>query len=280
MKTSFLATASVLLVTFVILVGATPEWDDLKVTWGVNIFSKFKSQPRTMADAVNNGFKHVGPKICDGSNRYNGLAYVKDNDYALTLLYDINGFIAGIQIGITEDQAEQTKYPSPKLRPPFVNDGYTMDRWVLTAYFTDPSKICTEGRTKEQFDEEGTGENLWIQTNANPMKLMKIAKKEENIEAPWVKGKCFYTMGNHYWYNITDNMDCNAFFPVFLLYNEEKLNGFGWALVADLPSSHYEHPGKETFGLFMESVPKCLTNRGPISTMHIYMTSFPWLNAC
>ncbi|GFO02751.1 hypothetical protein PoB_002925600, partial [Plakobranchus ocellatus] len=151
---------------------------------------------------------------------------------------------------ITVDQAVKEKYPTEKLRPPFVNDGYSMTRYVLTAYFTNASKICTEGRTKEQFDKEGTGENLWIQIDSNPMRLMKIAKREADIASPWVKGKCFYTMGKHYWYNINDNMDCEGFFPVFLLYNDGKLNAFGWALVADLPSSHYEHPGKETFGAF------------------------------
>ena len=31
-------------------------WDDLKVTWGVNPFTSYKSLPRTATDAINQGW--------------------------------------------------------------------------------------------------------------------------------------------------------------------------------------------------------------------------------
>jgi hypothetical protein len=60
-------------------------------------------------------------------------------------------------------------------------------------------------------------------------------------------------MGQHYWYNVSRNMDCKDFFPVFLLYNKNGfLTGFGSNVVAQamtsekLPfGSYWEHPAGE-----------------------------------
>ena len=54
----------------------------------------------------------------------------------------------------------------------------------------------------------------------------------------------FVFTGNHYWYNISQNMDCKDFFPVFLLYNGGKLNAFGWAIGGDAQDKNFEHPEK------------------------------------
>lgn len=260
-------------------VDSAPEWNDLRVTWGLNVQTDFQQQPRTALEAQKQGFHPVGFKTCNGSGVYNGFAYAKDEDYALTLLYDIKGYIAGIQIGVTQEQYEKTGYPSTKIQPPFV---HSEERYVLTAYFTDPSRICTRGRTQQQFETEGTGTDLWIQTGNRPTDVTRIPKKEMNVSSTkWSEGKCFVSMGKHYWYDIKVGMDCEAFFPVFLLYNGGKLNAFGWALLADLQSSHYEHPGVSVIGAFMKQVPHCvskITHR--LSTMHIYLTSTPMLDAC
>jgi len=71
--------------------------------------------------------------------------------------------------------------------------------------------------------------------------------------------------------------------PIFLLYNKGKLNGFGWALNADLPSSRYEHPPVSALSAFFQSAPKFLSDpkqTGILSTLHIYMDSTPLLNFC
>ena len=49
-------------------------------------------------------------------------------------------------------------------------------------------------------------------------------------------------LGRHYWYNISANMDCNDFYPMFLLYNRDRLTGFGWVAQGNADSSRYEHP--------------------------------------
>ncbi|KAK3771298.1 hypothetical protein RRG08_024375 [Elysia crispata] len=126
-----------------LLFDGDPKWDGLKVTWGPNPLSSsyFVSQPRTAADAVNQGFQKISD--CDVNAKWRGARYVKGGDYSLILLYDVNGYIAGIQT------SSIGKYPKQQLQPPYVDDG---DRWVVSAYFTDPSKICTTGRTADEFN--------------------------------------------------------------------------------------------------------------------------------
>lgn len=41
------------------LFGGGETWDDLKVTWGLNPFTSYNSMPRTVEDAVNNGWTLV-----------------------------------------------------------------------------------------------------------------------------------------------------------------------------------------------------------------------------
>ena len=52
-------------------------------------------------------------------------------------------------------------------------------------------------------------------------------------------------LGQHYWYDISNDMDCEDFFPFFLLYNSDVLNGFGFATAANLDSKRIEHPPKD-----------------------------------
>ena len=52
--------------------------------------------------------------------------------------------------------------------------------------------------------------------------------------------------GRHYWYNISADMSCDDFFPVFLLYNRDRLTGFGWVARGNANSPRYEHPSSNS----------------------------------
>ena len=43
--------------------------------------------------------------------------------------------------------------------------------YLTTAYFVDPNIICNGGRTQEDFDIQGTGNVLLIQTGTTPEHL-------------------------------------------------------------------------------------------------------------
>ncbi|XP_022290234.1 uncharacterized protein LOC111101877 [Crassostrea virginica] len=246
-------------------------WDGLKVTWGLNPFSStaFANMPRTEPEATNSGFTMISG--C-GHPDFLGKRYMKDNDPAVILIYDVNGYIAGIQAGIPTTLGNG--YPSANLKKhPFVTDG---DKHYITAYFVPPDSICNHGRTSGQFQAQGTGTDLYIQNGTDPMASVRIPHQESAIASTaWVRGHCFPAMGVHYWLDATQDMSCDRFFPVFLLYNGGVLNAFGWAFQADLSSSRYEHPSHLSFAAFMNPVPSCLYNAGTLSTLHIYLNGNP-----
>lgn len=210
--------------------GSGQEWNGLKAGFGINPLTSFWSLPRTVSDAVSEGWALDRSVVCGGSNKYAGNRYIKKGDPGAMLLFGKNGYIAGIQAGIPKE-ADATKYPNPNnaLYKVFNEEANMM---VVTAYFTDPSTICSAGRSKADFDKSGTGTMLAFQTGPSINDLMRIPIDEQKVTTTtkFVKGKCFYTMGMHYWYDLTGaDMSCDKTFPVFLLYNKGKLNGFGWA---------------------------------------------------
>lgn len=38
--------------------------------------------------------------ICADNGQFRGIRYIKDNDHAVILLFDVNGYIAGVQCGV------------------------------------------------------------------------------------------------------------------------------------------------------------------------------------
>ncbi|XP_025094545.1 uncharacterized protein LOC112564143 [Pomacea canaliculata] len=256
-----------------------PEWNNLKVTFGANVFSSrvFADLPRTVDEARRKGWIMIDR--CRNDGPFRGARYVKQNDFSVTLLYDVNGYIAGIQCGLLKGGLPHDFPPLP-LRNVFQEDGN--DRVALTAYFTDPAIICTTGRTSSTFQEEGTGSNLYIQTGSDPLTQSSLIPRQEKdiAKTPWKRGRCFVGMGVHYWFNVTQNMSCDNFFPAFLLYNDGKLNAFGWALGIPQTSSRFEHPSRSSLSWFFDPVPSCLSQQPDLSTMHIYLTSNPVLNVC
>jgi len=274
---------SIALLTFLALVGCSQgwfggnsqTWDGLRVTWNLNPFSSyaFTPMPRTTNEAAGKSF-YFKDDYCQGDTKFRGLRYWYNNDPATILLFDKAGYIAGIQ----------TSFPKDKLTPsaftaghPVIEDG---DFYTLTAYFVDPNIICTTGRTADQFNSQGTGDRLVIQNGTNaltsginiPLTVAEVSSTQ------WTKGKCFWTMGLHYWYNVRKDMPCGDFTPFFIMYNKDKLNSFGFALNADLESKRYEHPTAAVTEKFMDPVPDCFFTDPTfvkLSTMHVYMTDSP-----
>ncbi|XP_019646316.1 PREDICTED: uncharacterized protein LOC109486851 [Branchiostoma belcheri] len=259
----------------------TPAWDGLRVTFGLNPFgNNFDRLPRTMEEAKDQGWTQFGSKSCRAGT-WLGFRYVKDNDPAVTLLFDKNGYIAGLQMGVKKSELPPDgSVPPRQVTPPWIEDRNN-NMVLLTAYFIQPSDICRDGRTETEYEEEGTGTDLYIQTGPNPtVDIMAIPKEQEDLEGTeWTEGRCFWGMGKHYWWNLRVDMPCEEFYPVFIMYNGGKLDSFGWNIGTYLSSPRYEHPSGG-FGMFMKPVPTCLADHSEnLSTMHVYLTNgYPPLN--
>ncbi|XP_071174656.1 uncharacterized protein [Mytilus edulis] len=254
------------------------KWTNLKVTWGINPLSStsFVAMPLTENAAKSQGFQKISD--CGDSSGLHGIRYVKDNDMNLILIYDVQGHIAGISAAVPTNMANGWPHAFLKGHP-FIKSG---NHHHISAYFVDPAIICASGRTTALYHQQGVGTDLYIQNGTDPIAdSIKIPHLQSGVTSThWTKGKCFPTMGLHYWYNIRKDMSCDEFYPSFLLYNGGKLNAFGWAFIADLTSSRLEHPPQSAISGFMNPVPDCLLNAGKLSTMHIYLSDNPVLDTC
>ncbi len=98
--------------------------------------------------------------------RFIGNVYIPPDGTEFALIFDVNGFIAGMHSIVPADKTYDDKYykfsTSDWYRAVKSDDGTVMS-YVTTAYFIEPSRICSEGRTQEEFDVQGTlGDGLLI----------------------------------------------------------------------------------------------------------------------
>ncbi|XP_019628073.1 PREDICTED: uncharacterized protein LOC109472673 [Branchiostoma belcheri] len=265
---------------------STPQavWDGLKVTFGVNPFgNNFDSMPRTTDMAEEKGWTQFGEKTCSAGT-WQGFRYVKNSDPAVILLFDKNGYIAGMQMGVYKsDLPSDGSIPPSRITPPWIEDR-SKDMLLLTAYFIQPSKICRAGRTDAEYQAEGTGTGLYIQTGPNSTSDVMAAplRQADADGTDWTRGECFWAMGQHYWYKFRPDMNCDDFYPVFLMYNDGRLNGFGWNINTVLDSPRYESPPTGALSLFFAQKPPCFDEhvRRGLSTLHIYLDDSPSSNFC
>lgn len=272
------AVASVLLLAVVnlyvahaFLIGGD-DWTDLKVTWGINPFgaNNFVALPRTEAEAVKAGWTRE--KDC---TQINGVRYVLNGDRATMLLFNADGNIAGIVNGI----AKGLPIPRDSAKPYFDDEG---DFYSFTAYFMDPAKVCQRSTTWLS-----TGDRLVFKSKTNEI---NVAYYEENILADkmWTKGRCFKTMGVHYWPNakfepINKDTVVDDILPFFVLYNSGKLNAFGVRYdYRNLTSVRYEHPPPSAADWFFVDTPSFMKDPSNIggSSIHVFLDRTPHLNFC
>ncbi|XP_054710838.1 uncharacterized protein LOC129220442 [Uloborus diversus] len=285
----FLFLAVILVVS--VSVRSEPTWQGLRVTWGVNLLSSriFAKLPMTESKARSEGFAKISSE-CSGG-KFLGHRYMKGLDTAAVLLFDDNGYIAGIQNGIPKNDIDKvnTTYDFAG------TSAYQLDKilgeeevYFTTAYFVDPSIICNGGRTKEQFEEDGTGTGLYLQNGTDPIRnSVQVPLYEKDLEGTeWVKGQCFRTMGVHYWYKVKEDMSCEHLFPFAVIYNRGKLTTFNFWNSGNYEfSRRFEHPPLSSLSMFLPSpFPQCINDQyemsGGISSMHVYFTIRPWNLFC
>jgi charged multivesicular body protein 7 len=260
--------------------GSTDNWDGLRVTFGLDPFSTwdFDSLPRDLSGNMQNFVLKDNQCLVSGSS-YLGQRYWYKNDPATILLFDVNGYIAGIQTVVMKSVGWVP--PRPLLGSFILED---TDSYSMTVYFVNPSIICTTGRTADDFKNDGTGTGLWLQNGPDPLKntfVVPALESEMKASYPlWGSGKCFWTMGQHYWYNVTLDMPCNDILPYCLLYNAGNLNAFCFQIDYDVtPSKRYEHPTPAQAGsCCLDPVPSCIT--GKQSTLHVFLTNDYLANHC
>lgn len=196
---------------------AETKWNALKVTWGINPFGPaFADLPRNVNDAIRIGWTKI--KGCsDGAV---GDRYVLKGDESVVLIYNLAGEVSGVAQHIPKENTGAGKFPRGKQLKSFDLEG---ENYVINAYFTDPELICEEGSVS-------TYNRLIFKSKQD---TVEAEQKESSGVEGFTKGRCFYSMGQHYWAayasRLTPKTELGDFYPAFLLYSKGELNGFGWA---------------------------------------------------
>lgn len=256
-----------------------PAWETLRVTWGFPLTKPgvFDPMPLTETEALKQNFNVINSKCQSG--KFVGFRYWLKSDPAVIVIYDKSGHVAGIQTAIPKDEAQRVRtsvrFDNGRTHQEEVIGGRSF--YTQTAYFVHPSRICSNPRSDEELAKSGVAENLYFQNGSNPLTdAIQTPKFESQVGTTrWTKGGCFPTMGRHYWYDITSDMDCKDMYQAFLLYNNGKLTGFGFANPGDFQySTRFEHPTKPILQQFIVPYPKCMNAEfdqiGGFSSTHFY----------
>jgi len=194
------------------------------------------------------------------------------------LLYNAAGQFTGYQLGTYNSPALGTQKLYAIYDKDYDNE--TKVFYTLTAYTRDPETICSASQS-----DLPIGDRVWIKIGiSNQYLQLPLTQSEADQSGVWVEGKCFWSMGKHYWYNLTATTSCDELHPMFALYNRSKLNAFGFVIakLPEEPGSRWEHPSGSALKMFLpdSAQPSCLFANGLVmSTQHVYFT-IPEIDFC
>lgn len=264
------------------------NWNSLKLPFNIIPDLGFYDQPRTRAEAELAGWTKVDDSVdCKDVNNRSvwGYRYAPPGEFTeMLLIYDINGFIAGMQSVVPKNDTLDDKYykfsSSPYYNLDIVNG---IEVYLTTAYFVNPNIICNRGLTQRDLDTEGTGNVLLFQTGPTPRDLYvaPLTAAAANRTTEWYEDNCFPNMGDH-WnrFDYDLNQSCDEMFPVQLVYDHQgdhPLRAFVWSHQAALNGDRWEKMTKQKLDYVGRSTPYCVYNHTEnpgISTQHVYLKDY------
>jgi len=203
----------------------------------------------------------------------------------MVLIFDVNGYIAGIQSVLPLADVDEDVFPFSSNSWYVQGDWFGEDAYFVTAYFVEPSTICSEGRSEEDFAAEGTGNSVWFQNGpSGTADLASIPLTEDVMLSDpttvgfWYKHLCFTNMGDHY-FNLyyDEDQSCDEIVPFQVVYLDGQLNGIVFQHLASLDSSRWEKPPPPAVRGIVDTAPSCLIDLSRdrlLSTLHVYVSNF------
>ncbi|XP_065341839.1 uncharacterized protein LOC135940738 isoform X1 [Cloeon dipterum] len=182
------------------------------------------------------------------------------------VLFDLNGFIAGEQYSIPdEDIASVSGNYSYEIVPSFRRTTiFGRNVWTGTAFFVNPTVLDNGGRTDLS---EGTIVELWVQKGDSYKNAVQIPLDRFDLEANtnYLLCNCVPGMGFHMYTAVRVDGNCNDFEPWFLLYVGVDFVGlgfqsFGRAQVRPNIRHYDENISLDDFLFIVPSAPKCFTD--------------------
>ncbi|XP_048748025.2 uncharacterized protein LOC125660234 [Ostrea edulis] len=267
-----------------------PEWDALRVRWGLNLFNEnnFRGLPRRESDAHDARYVLLSdecratetphPSTPTSAPPATETPHPSTPTAALPATETPHpSTTSNTPYPITEDHGISVNSSQRKLkRPlhyPYVEDG---DFIFFTVYFIEPERICSRehARFVDDFEHWGTGSGLFIQNGTDAGSYIQIPRDEVELRHEhWKAEKCFWTLGRIFSYNFHDDQDCQSQFPLLLNYNHGRLTGFSLLWKLDFSSCNLEHPDKGLLRFMFEKVPKCYYEMGRLTKLQFFFTN-------
>eukprot|EP01080_Neovahlkampfia_damariscottae_P003147 gene3147-5463_t len=244
--------------TFGIVYAATTETERIGF---FQTFGKWNGLPLNENSAIAGGWKLHSNVSCEGS------VYYLNNKTTTGMIYDVRGFLSGVQVGI--------EYKPNKLLDFWHQDQMNgKDFYTLKLYFVNETEICGE-RKSGPF-----GDLLMIKKLSNGFLTYPNSQSSQPFMG-FKKGACMPLMGVHYWDIPTpSNTSCDDIGPVFLMYNNGLLNSFGIIMAQgpmDKIDDGWEQPPQNVFNFFFDPnylpIPPCTYNRN-VTAMHFTFNNF------
>ena len=160
------------------------HWYDLRSKFSHNVLSGFNQEPRTEDEAIKDRWEHIGS--CGDDSAFQGNRYGRSGgERDIVLIFDVNGYIAGVQSVLPLDKAQDNQYFEFSSNAMYQKGWYlAKEMYFTTAYFVDPAIICTSGRSEDDFESDGTGYTLLFQngTDSTEHNLIAAPLKEGSAE--------------------------------------------------------------------------------------------------
>jgi len=232
--------------------------------------------PRNVKDAEAAGFLPVARATENGMEVS---MRCLQNDVRVCPLYDKAGYIAGMQIAIPMKDLDGIPYDiSTKMVLKTIQGD---DYWTTSHYIVSQETLNSGGR-HGPLDE--TVQFLWVQ---NGHQLMQIPTSESELSSTlFKKQNCIPNMGTHYYYNMTEELDCNKLFSYFPLVKEGRVIGLGWQIIGKTTERDrpwFESPPARAVEMTIPSAPPCLQDWAKtyeVTSLHMYYIDTPWKIKC
>jgi len=216
-----------------------------------------------------------------------GFQYVHPDDSGVALLYDVNGFVGGVQALLPHDElmvdGGTTEWGEIPMYQNQTIDGVTY--FIVTVYFVRPDALCEQNENDD--GNIGANSQVYFQ-NGRGIENLKIAYKhrDEATDNGWTVNNCVRGMGWHNFFEVERyaDHDCNRMQPTCILYNEiGEMFGFCLIFPGTGTSPRYEHPNALAIRAVLGETPQCLVdqvNDIGATTIHFYFNNAPWNVGC
>ncbi|XP_045453017.1 uncharacterized protein LOC123662177 [Melitaea cinxia] len=218
------------------------------------------------------------------------------NDLVVCGLYDDNGIISGLQIGIPQDEFTDAVYDweSQGFVEWVTNTpaGDVRVFWAIQQYFVNQEYLDLDAAERlAHYDNTKLLQQNTLWVNGFNGAIDEISARSSDIEnSDFTRQACVPWMGRHFYYKMTKQTQCAAgtMYPWFPLVHSGQLVGTGLMMFGKLPikanqRDWFERPPGLAVRFIVPEGPDCLYQLAGdpgVVTMHIYYIDTPQNMGC